>query len=198
MDNPDIVPGATPWRIIAITGALLGIAAVAPPALADTGPASPQRATASQAAIVRYVNAARKDHGLKPVRVDRKLARAALAHSRDMVAKHYFAHSSPSGLKFSARISRTGWMRGRKRWRVGETLAWGVGDNAAPKAVVQAWLHSRPHRKVVLSRQFRLIGLGIASGTPVGRERGGRTITADFGTAGKRRAPRGARRSCAC
>ena len=52
-------------------------------------------------------------------------------HSRDMVANRYFAHNSLSGAAFSARIARTGWMRGRDGWTVGENLAWGGGTRHA-------------------------------------------------------------------
>jgi uncharacterized protein YkwD len=99
-----------------------------------------------------------------------------------MVVRGYFSHDSPSGERFSMRIARAGWMRGRSRWRVGETLAWGAGGRAAPRSIVAAWLASPEHRRIVLEPRFRVVGTGIAAGTPVGDNRRGRTYTCDFGS----------------
>jgi uncharacterized protein YkwD len=89
-----------------------------------------------------------------------------------MVTHHYFAHDSRSGARFSAHIARTGGMRGRRHWRVGENLAWGTGPYAAPRLIVLAWLRSPAHRRVLLKRAFRVVGIGIVSGTPfAGHER---------------------------
>ncbi len=83
-----------------------------------------------------------------------------------MVAHGYFAHDSRSGARFSARIARVGWMRSRTRWRVGENLAWGTGRAASPRAVLAAWLRSPGHRRVLLRRSYRVVGVGVAAGTP--------------------------------
>jgi uncharacterized protein YkwD len=110
-----------------------------------------------------------------------KLYRAAIRHSRDMVATRYFAHESRSGARFSARIARTGWMTGRGRWAVGENLGWGSGTQATPRSIVAAWMHSAGHRHNMLDPRFRVIGIGIVSGAPVGSN-GGATYTTDFGS----------------
>ena len=162
-----------------VAGSLLGAAAaISVPSLAVAAPSAPERA----GAIVELLNEARAHDGLPPLRFDRRLARAALGHSRDMVANHYFSHDSRSGNRFSDRIARTGWMRGRARWHVGETLAWGVRDHATPASVVRAWLRSPGHRRIVLTPDFKLVGLGITPGTPFRDGSGGRTYTADFGS----------------
>src|SRR4051794_40538436 len=136
----------------------------------------------SAGALLRLVNAARAQHGAPPLRPDRQLARAALDHSRDMVAQRYFAHVSRSGDRPSDRIARTGWMRGRRHWRVGEDLAWGRGPAARPQAIVAAWLASPMHRRVLLRRAYRVVGIGIVRGTPVAAADRGRTYTADLGS----------------
>src|SRR5215211_6871061 len=120
--------------------------------------------------VVELLNAARAAHGAPPLRPNPRLALAARRHSRDMVAHRYFSHDSRTGEPFSARVARTGWMRSRAHWSVGETLAWGVGAKAEPRAIVAAWLASADHRRIVL-----------AGGTPFGSRRAGRTFTADFG-----------------
>jgi uncharacterized protein YkwD len=127
------------------------------------------------------INAERSAHGVKPLRLDSKLRKAAIRHSRDMVAKRYFAHESRNGARFSSRIARTGWMSGRGRWAVGENLAWGSGTQATPRSIVAAWMHSAGHRRNMLSPRFRVIGIGIVGGAPVGSN-GGATYTTDFGS----------------
>ena len=138
---------------------------------------------AAAGATLRGLNAARAEHGAPPLRANRRLAMAARRHARDMVAHHYFAHESLWGDRPSARIARTGWLRGRRHWRIGEDLAWGRGRYGRPGAIVAAWLRSPAHRRVMLSPAYRVVGIGIAQGTPdEGFAGGGRTCTADFGS----------------
>src|SRR4051812_3686903 len=137
----------------AVAGALVGAVLVS---------GGPPRAEAT----LRALNAVRAAHGLAALRADPRLARAARAHSRDMVAHGYFAHRSPAGAGLVARVAHTGWLRGRRRWRRAETLAWGTGALAPPDAVVAAWMHSPPHRRHILEPALRMAGIGVARGTP--------------------------------
>jgi len=160
---------------------------VAGATLASLPPAAGAQACAGPApeATLCLLNAERAGAGLRPLRLDRQLSRAADAYSHDMVARGYFAHVSPSGVQLAERIARTGWMHRRLRWALGETLGWGTGSLATPAAMVDAWMHSPPHRHVVLESGFRRVGIGIAAGTPFGPASDGATFTADFG-AGRR------------
>jgi uncharacterized protein YkwD len=139
-------------------------------------------ASPGDTALIHSVNDARAEHGRAPLRKDARLTRAAMRHSRDMVAHRYFAHASRDGARFSRRIAATGFLPHRGRWWVGENLAWGRGPDAAPDAIVRAWLRSSTHRRVLLSRRYRRVGIGMARGTPAGAERPGVTYTADFGS----------------
>ena len=65
-------------------------------------------------------------HGLAPVRHAPGLDKTAQSHSADMVARHYFAHTSPTGSTLFDRINRSGFTR-YGAWWAGETLAWGRG-----------------------------------------------------------------------
>ena len=142
-------------------------------------PAAPSRAAGPSQTLLRALNAARAEHGVPPLRADRRLARAARAHSVDMVAHHYFAHETPVGERPCQRVARTGWLRGRRHWWVGENLAWGTALKGRPSAIVAAWLGSPPHRRVMLRRRYRVVGIGVVRGTPGGAR--GWTYTADFG-----------------
>jgi uncharacterized protein YkwD len=129
---------------------------------------------------LRALNRSRAAHHVAPLHADARLARAARGHSRDMVALGYFEHVSPSGDDLRSRVTRTGWVRGRHRWRLAETLAWGAGPLRTPRAIVDAWLHSPPHRRIVLDPRLRDVGVGVVAGTP--GHGSGLTYTADFGS----------------
>jgi uncharacterized protein YkwD len=122
------------------------------------------------------LNAQRSSNGLPPLRHDRRLARAAGRYSHSMVSQRFFAHVSPSGSTLGRRARAAGYSGGA----LGETIAWGSGDLGTPAAIVDQWMHSPPHRAVILDRGFRRVGLGVANGSPDGTP-GATTVTADFG-----------------
>jgi uncharacterized protein YkwD len=171
---------------IALAAIVLAATAISPPAAGASAcaraTAAPSRAGA--AATVRatacLINAVRRDHGLSALRLNARLSSAARGHSVDMVRRRYFAHDTPEGLSPTVRVRRTGYLRANRRWIVGETLAWWRG-RAAPSQIVRAWMHSPPHREVLLTPAFRDVGIGIALGVPRPIGRGGGTYTADFG-----------------
>jgi len=135
-----------------------------------------------RASTLCLINVERSARDLRPLRLDRRLSTAARRHSRDMVAHRYFAHDSRSGARFSARIARTGWMRGRGGWSVGENLAWGSGTRSTPASIVKAWMASPRHRANILQGRFQVIGIGIGRGVPVSSGGVGATYTTDFGS----------------
>jgi uncharacterized protein YkwD len=155
---------------------LTGAAAATPASAATRCPTG----TAARTTTLCLINAERAARSVRAVRLDTRLNRAARRHSADMVAKRYFAHDSRSGAGFSARIARTGWMSGRSHWSVGENLGWGSGRQSTPREIVSDWMHSTGHRANLLNPRFHVIGIGIASGTPVGGR--GATYTTDFGS----------------
>jgi uncharacterized protein YkwD len=142
----------------------------------------PSRSTAhtERRAIACLLNAVRARNGLPGLRVNGRLARAARAHSRDMVRRRYFGHSSPGGSTMTARVRRAGYLRGARAWEVGETLAWGTGSAATAAGIVGSWLGSAEHRAILLDPAYRQVGVGLALGLPDG-ERRGATLTAEFG-----------------
>ncbi|HWI72766.1 MAG TPA: hypothetical protein VNT55_12495 [Baekduia sp.] len=71
------------------------------------------------------------------------------------------------------------WRSGR--W-LGEDLAWGTGRHAAPAWIVRAWMHSPPHRRVMLSTRARVAGVGVADGTPFVTALPGATYDLDVGS----------------
>jgi uncharacterized protein YkwD len=133
----------------------------------------------SARATLCLLNAERRANGLRPLKLDTKLTRAAVGHSRDMVAKHYFAHESRNGADFDDRIKRTGWTKSRRSYTMGENIAWGGGHLSTPRSIVRSWMNSSGHKANILARGFRYIGIGIAKGAPTGGS--GATYTTTFG-----------------
>jgi uncharacterized protein YkwD len=136
---------------------------------------------AVRAAVLCLQNRERAARGLRPLKENARLRRAALGHSADMVSGGYFAHESRSGADMADRILRTGYGRGGG-WSLGENIAWGTGSLATAAEIHRAWMESPGHKANILRRQFREIGIGIALGAPGGSGGGdGATYTADFG-----------------
>lgn len=126
--------------------------------------ARPSRLTAAaaRAALMCAINRARAAHGLRGFGSERHLRRAATRHARDMVRRRYFAHQRAGGPSFGARLRAAGW-RGHS---AGEAIAWGCGKSASAASTVRAWLHSPPHRAILLSGGFNRAGIGVKGHAP--------------------------------
>lgn len=132
-----------------------------------------------EAAVVCAVNAERAAHSRPPLVVRAQLATAARRQARDMVGRQYFAHTSPSGRTFVDRLRASGYLLPGIRWVAGEVLAWGSAERSTPAATVAAWMQSPHHRRALLRRRYREIGVGIAHSTPDGEP--GATYAAELG-----------------
>jgi len=117
--------------------------------------------------LLRAINRARGAHGVKRLMGSPALRAAALRHSHDMMARSYFAHTSPYGSTVAYRIEHSGFVYGYW-WRAGETIAWGSGSHATASATVAAWLKSPRHRAILLSRGFHWVGIGRNCGRFIG------------------------------
>ncbi len=166
----------------------LGLFAPAARAASACPSANAQPAELSGSSLVRatlcVLNAERDRHGLRPLRLHRRLSVAARRHAQDMAAKNYFDHTSLDGSSFVDRIRRAGYMRGARRWAVAENIAWGSGSQATPRAIGRAWMKSPGHRANLLSSSYREIGVGVAPGAPMSGVGSGATYATDFGSRG--------------
>jgi uncharacterized protein YkwD len=143
------------------------LAAVLVPALAaPSARAAGSRVDRGERAVVRAINAARANHGLGRLSSHRRLARAADAHTRHMLAADYFSHGA-----FSQRVRRYVGFRS-----IGETLA--MTTRCSARRVVRMWLNSPGHRAVLLSGAYRRVGIGRRTGR-LGSQRAC-LVTADF------------------
>jgi uncharacterized protein YkwD len=147
-------------------------------------PRSAEELSTASNAIVCLVNIERATRGIEPLRHDRDLAQAARGHALDMAQHKYFAHVDPDGDGLSDRLEAAGYGDPGDGWRAGEDLGWGSGDRAAPNALVDAWLNSDHHRRILLSRAYEEIGVGVAAGAPkaTSSDLPGATYAMDLGT----------------
>jgi uncharacterized protein YkwD len=132
------------------------------------------------AAILCLHNQIRAAHHLPLLKENRRLIKAAVAHSSHMVNDGYFDHTDPSGDTFVDRILGSGYVRRNAGWTLGENLAWGTGDLSTPQGVMNSWMASHGHKANILKRAYREVGIGIRLGVP-SDDGVGATYTADFG-----------------
>ena len=175
-------PDIRPLVLLAVCAAFLALPATSfaacPNADAKPGEVSPK---AFARATVCLLNQARARHGLRRLRLQRRLSRAARSHTKDMVRNRYFSHTSRSGSNVVSRLRRLGYMRGARRWAVGENLAWGSGGQGTPRSIVAAWMRSPGHRANILASNFREMGIGVLFGAPRSIGRAAATLTTTFG-----------------
>lgn len=131
------------------------------------------------AATACLIGVQRSRARIPPLGYNPRLAAAARRHVKDMIKRRYFAHVSPTGSSPADRIGATGYLAGARYWAVGEILAYGT-DRMTPAQLVQAWMRSPAHRRVILTAALTRIGVHISRGTPRSRRRGV-TAAAEFG-----------------
>jgi len=111
-----------------------------------------------EASLHRGVNDARAEQHLIPLERRAELDAVALAHSLDMVTRHYLAHESPEGHNALNRLESA--------HVSGFSLAAeniGITDRPDPnREILRAWLASEVHRTNLYSPPFNATGIGIA------------------------------------
>lgn len=139
-----------PVVVTTVAALAAGIVAVEAPSQARSqsmpkctpGVASP----GAEAALTREINAERRRRGARPLKRISRLVRSARAHNRFMAKRRVFAHPA-SGLKFG---------KGR---RAAQNLAFMPNARSA----FVGFMGSPPHRKNMLNRRWRTIGVGAMS-----------------------------------
>jgi uncharacterized protein YkwD len=127
----------------------------------------------TERSVLSLLNDVRHEHGLPAFVASSALRGAAREHSSDMLTHGYFEHNNPRE-SFDKRIRRF-----LKSPLVGENIAWGTGKYASAEGIVSLWMHSPPHRRIILMSTLRRVGLGVATGSFQGNP-GAVMATADF------------------
>jgi uncharacterized protein YkwD len=179
-----LLRGALPLLLLAAVAAEASPASAATVCASADGPTAQTSTVALANAALCLVNQERSSRGLRPLKLNRRLAKAAAGHANDMVAKGYFSHDSTDGRSFVDRIRTAGYIAPRAFPSLGEDLAWGSGTLGIPREIVQAWMASPGHRANILDHKFREAGMGVAFGDP-GAGMDGVTYALDFGSGGR-------------
>lgn len=111
--------------------------------------------------LLRDMNTARKAQGLKPLKLNATLTRPAVSHSRYLANTGRLQHTGADGRPFWVRIYRAGYSRKKA---IGENL--GMIGGCTPRAgkiMVNMWLKSPGHRRNLLSKNYRNVGIAISS-----------------------------------
>jgi len=117
------------------------------------GAAAPRTADEAQARMLTLLNDGRRAAGVAELAPDAELTAIALAHTRDMVAAHFFGHHSPTTGRVEDRIRRAGILV----IKMGENVSQGDSVEAAYGALMA----SPSHRANMLEPAFTHVGIGV-------------------------------------
>ncbi len=132
-------------------------------------------------AVRCLINKRRAKHGLRPLRANRSLRKAARRHTAKMVASGCFAHECSGEPGIVGRLTSAGYLPCGCSWRIGENIGWGRKGRSNPAAIVKRWMRSPPHRATILTKGFDHVDVGVLPGKPGGSRARAGTYTADFG-----------------
>jgi uncharacterized protein YkwD len=173
----------TTVAILLLAASLLASATAAPAATVT-------REASLEERLVERINAVRKSRGLRALRVEHGLSRAAERHARSMAAAAYFRHELFTPRRDPRWTAYGRWIRwyypgpGFRSWSAGENLAWGAPDIGA-RQTVRRWLRSPGHRANVLARGWRDVAVAaVHVDNPAGYYRAWDDVTvvvAEFG-----------------
>jgi len=131
-------------------------------------PTGKERLPSSNAAfeqeVLRLVNKHRKKRGRQPLAWNDKLAYAARYHAVDMAKDGYFDHATKDrkGKKRHKEVcdlfERMDLFVGKSMFSRAENIAAGMNS---PKEVVDEWMNSRTHRKNILDKEAKYLGVGF-------------------------------------
>ena len=107
--------------------------------------------------ILEAVNAARREHRLRPLTLDPRLNAAAQKHAEDLRDRLFYGHQAPEGTMPRERVQAAGY----PVQAVGENIAEGQFTVAE---VMDGWLKSPGHRRNILEPRFTHLGVGLAIG----------------------------------
>jgi uncharacterized protein YkwD len=159
-------------------------AASAQSAQSQAGPSSVSAIPDLARSLLAEVNRTRRMYGLRPLAYSAPLANAATEHSKALATAGMFTHNWPTtGRLFSSWIRSFYPARGYRAWSAGENLLW-ASPGFTPASAVQQWLDSPTHRRVLLTKFWRELGIGVVSAVWAPGAYGGRDVqiaAAEFG-----------------
>jgi uncharacterized protein YkwD len=150
-------------------------------------PAADQALEDFDASVLCLINERRSAYGRSALRPNALLGAAALDYSASMEAGGFFSHygdffGHPIGATPVSRLRQIGYIHRGEVWIVGENLHWTTAEQSTPADVVEAWMDSPIHRKYLLKRRFRDLGVATIRGIPSDPGLSdGITVTSEYG-----------------
>ena len=110
------------------------------------------------------INAERRERDRRVLRPEEHLQQLAKRHTRVMLEEDCFRHECPGERSLRKRIEGSGYVQPGSLYGYGENL----GCALTPAGMVDAWMTSanRYHRRNILDRKFRHMGIGAGRGAP--------------------------------
>jgi uncharacterized protein YkwD len=157
--------------------------AAAPPCRGANLSPTPADVAVVDAATLCLVNRVRASDDLRPLRFNRELGHVAASQVTHMVHADYFADVRPSGQTPLSLVAVTRYPVHAADFSVGQNIAWGTGSDTTPAHIVQEWMASPPHRKIMLATEFRDAGVAVTPAVPTVLRAGadGATYAIEFG-----------------
>jgi uncharacterized protein YkwD len=113
--------------------------------------------TKQEQEILDLTNKERTKAGLKPLKANEKLTKAAREHSKNMARQEKMDHEL-DGKTPAARVRKAGY----KFNAMAENIAYG---QRTVEEVLESWMTSEGHRANILNPKYREIGIGVAPGS---------------------------------
>jgi uncharacterized protein YkwD len=149
------------------------------------------RPTAADTAIVDsatlcLIDQVRAAYRLRLLRSNRELQSVAGKQAKEMVRDDYFGDDSPSGQTPATLIEALPYGAHAASLATAQNLGWGTRSAATPADILAGWMHSPPHREVILTGIFRDVGVGVSPAVPaiVGHGERGATYAVEFAARG--------------
>jgi uncharacterized protein YkwD len=127
---------------------------------------TPTNTAAIDRAALCLVNQVRATYQLRPLRANHELQAVATTLVRGMVNRNYYSDNSPSGQSPGALIAAIPYGARAASLSTAQDLGWGTLTDATPAGIVTAWMHSPPHREIILTAAFRDAGAGVVPAVP--------------------------------
>jgi len=136
---------------------------------------------AVDAATLCLIERTRAGHRVRTLRSNGELRAVAASQVDSMVRRDYFADVRPSGQTPFSLVAATRYPA-HAGLSTGQVIAWGSGANATPARIVAAWMASPAHRTIILTGEYRDVGVAAVSAVPAKLAGGhrGATYTIEF------------------
>ncbi|MFA6553374.1 MAG: CAP domain-containing protein [Patescibacteria group bacterium] len=128
-----------------------------------TYPSAGHFAAITQTEMLNLTNASRAEASISPLTLNTTLNQAAMLKAKDMIAKDYFAHTSPDGTKPWEFLRQAGYSYSS----AGENLAM---DFTEASSVHTAFMNSPSHKKNIMNEKYTEMGIAVMEGQLQGHQ----------------------------